>query len=391
MGKYIVIILISFGFLFAFGLFDSEMLPNLLSIFFGFVLSSLIMGLLNVVSSKFEDSLKVTENTESLVKLYKADDIGKTVEINGTSEMVAYKPLYVGDQTGFTICDDPEKRFEPGEFVINNYTLFFDAHLNSFKENSHTIRLDDFVEENGCYKLYMSRSNFYHHLTTNRAIDYWVEDDLTLRTYYDFGPRMVSLKDSQMSNHIGINALVFLKDGELLLPMRDGNSTISKNQITSSIAMRLNPADTTKKITEEYLFRGCIVEGLANRNKITADWLDEEDAKISFLGFGQNPYEGGKPQFYYVVHLPNIDRQTYITHIINTQKDKTKAIDMDKYTFVVKTDTMKFNKQGKLTFEYVHGSIKKDKYQEVVKTTAVSFEKSFLANYWHAQQLNKIP
>ena len=75
--KYILNILLCFVILFAFGFLDGEMWSNIVSIFFGFVISSLMVGLFNVICSSFEDSLKVTDNLNHLLKIYNQDDILK--------------------------------------------------------------------------------------------------------------------------------------------------------------------------------------------------------------------------------------------------------------------------------------------------------------------------
>ncbi len=435
-SKYVVNILFCFGLLVVFEITDNSILDDVISFFLGFFISNLVVGLIQMIFRSVEDNAKVTDDTEKLVKLYKDDAVEKKVEINNTFANVAYKPLYFNDGSPLVVEDDATKNFKPDDFISDNYQLLLSAHRMSKKENFTTVRLDDFKIQQGQAKFSLSRSNYYYHLVTNRAIDYHIDDDLSLRAYYDFGPAMCSLTDSNMSNHIGINALVYLKDGELLLPRRSGNSTISKNLITSSIAiMLLLPPDN--KISAEYLFKDCILEGLVSRTKMKPEWIQESQIDIEFLGFGQNPYEGGKPQFYYSVKMKDVGRKEYIKELCrqkeeekkkaaeqsaedniidyskcdnscltdkpectitstvyvknaseDTKKDASKllnkrAIDADKYIYIVDTSDMRFNKNEYLVIPHYHGCLKNGKYVEKKRKATVGYEKSFLANVWH--------
>ena len=437
-SKYIVNILFCFGLLVVFEITDNSILDDVISFFLGFFISNLVVGLIQMMFRSVEDNAKVTDDTQKLVKLYKDDEVEKKVEVNKTIATVAYKPLYFNDGSPLAVEDDATKNFKPDDFIFDNYQLLLSAHRMSKKENFTTVRLDDFEILQGQAKFSLSRSNYYYHLVTNRAVDYHIDDDLSLRTYYDFGPSMCSLAESDMSNHIGINALVYLKGGELLLPRRSGNSTIAKNLVTSSIAvMLLIPPDN--KVTAEYLFKDCILQGLVSRTKMKPEWIKESEIDVEFLGFGQNPYEGGKPQFYYSVKMKNIGRKEYIEELcrqkeaekkkkkdkkksakeyeidyskcdndfltdkpedtktstvyiqnaaVDTNKDTSKLInkkdiDADKYIYVVDTSNMKFNKNEYLVIPNYHGCLKNGKYIEKKRKATVGYEKSFLANMWH--------
>lgn len=381
-SKYVVNMVFCFVALLVFRIFNDQILGDVLSIFLGFIISNLALGFIQVVFRSFEDNAKVTDDTDMLVKLYKHDFLEKKISMNGTSATVAYKPVYSHDDAKLTVVDCPDKRFEPDGFIFDNFETLFGAHRMSAKKNFDTVRLDDFRVENGEVKFFVSRSNYYYHLVTNRAIDYRLDDDLSLRTYYEYGPSLKSLADSNMSNHIGVNALVYLKDGELLLPRRNGSSTISKNLVTSSIAIMLM-LPPGNNITAEYLFKGTILEGLVSRTKMNEKWIKEDEIDIKFLGFGQNPYEGGKPQFYYSVHMKNISRQDYISNLITEHKASQSVIDVDRNIYVAKTEDMRFDKNGYLVVPHYQGSLKNGTYSEKQRKCVVGYEKSFLANLWH--------
>ncbi len=381
-SKYVVNMIFCFIVLLLFELFNNQIFGDVISVFLGFLISNIVVGFVQVLFRSFEDNAKVTDDTEMLIKLYKHDLLEKKISMNGTSASVAYKPVYIHEGAKLSVEDAPDKMFEPDDFICDNFETLFGAHRMSAKKNFDTVRLDDFKVENGEAKFFVSRSNYYYHLVTNRAIDYRLDDDLSLRTYYEYGPSLKSLAQSNMSNHIGVNALVYLKDGELLLPRRNGSSTISKNLVTSSIAIMLM-LPQCNNITAEYLFKGAILEGLVSRTKMNEQWIKEDEIDIKFLGFGQNPYEGGKPQFYYSVHMKNVGRKEYISNLISEHKDSLSVIDVDRNIYVAKTEDMKFDKNGYLVVPYYHGSLKNGNYSEKQRKCVVGYEKSFLANLWH--------
>ena len=189
-----------------------------------------------------------------------------------------------------------------------------------------------------------------------------------------------------MSNHIGVNALVYLSDGELLIPRRKNDSTISKNMITSSIATRLLFPKDNGEINAEYLLKTCVLDALLGRLKFDPNWLETKDIQVEFLGFGQNLYEVGKPQFYYAVHIRDLTRLEYLAYIQEHFKDRRTRIDEDKRIYVVKMDTLQFHDDDELKFSYY----KLTKTGETVKRVhPLMCEKSFICNIWHEQELQR--
>ena len=192
-----------------------------------------------------------------------------------------------------------------------------------------------------------------------------------------------------MSNHIGKNGLVFLSDGRLLVPRRKSDSTISKNKVTSSIAVMLNFPEESKnnpknaEITREYLLYGNIIKNLSKRVKIPQAAIVEAETDIEFLGFGRNIYEGGKPQFYYAVRLRNIDTPTYFalrSKFIAKQKEDgdEDVLDADRTIYAADYSSFKFS-GGHLIF---------DAYDKKGKRTSknVEYEMSYLCNLWHYER-----
>ncbi len=384
-GKYILSIFLCVALLAGFGVLNQDLISDVISIAIGFLISSLLLGLMKVVLGNFEDAVKVTGDTQKLLKMYEGTK--KTVCYNGTEGYVAYSEVVVNEGYTFRVQDDENSVYELPDFVGDNFVDLFGAHARSTKHNFDTIRLDGFEKTGGGeYLIKTGRSTFYNHLLTNRACDYRLEDDLTLRDLYEYGPKISSIEASKMSNHIGVNALVYLSDGELLIPRRKNDSTISKNMITSSIATRLLFPKDNGEINAEYLLKTCVLDALLGRLKFDPKWLETKDIQVEFLGFGQNLYEVGKPQFYYAVHIRDLTRLEYLAYIQEHFKDRRTRIDEDKRIYVVKMDTLQFHDDDELKFSYY----KLTKTGETVKRVhPLMCEKSFICNIWHEQELQR--
>lgn len=376
LAKHLLQFLLFFVLLATFFLFAAkDVSSNILGAAIGFLCSATVLYFGKVVLSYFEDFLKVSYDTDHMLKLYRGrPDYKKTLRLNGTEVTFAYADSFINKDYTFRVEDHPEKFFQLDDFILENYALIFSAHSNSVKFNGTTIRLDDFkVEDNVC-TFYLSRSTVYNHLLTNRAIDFILFDDVTLRSIYEYGPELRPYADSKMSNHIGVNGLVFLSDGRLLVPQRNKASTISKNQITSSIAVKLDfPAKGGNTVDADHLIRGTIMDNLVKRTKLPPEALENCRIQIRFLGFGQNIYEGGKPQFYYTVHLLDIDTEQYFK--LNKVESTTPMLDVDKCIHVADYSTYQFHK-NLLTFQAIqpNGTRKK---------VTVEYELSYLSNLWH--------
>ena len=379
-GKTILQFLLCIGMLVAaICLAVNDVVSNMFGAALGFIFSTLVLRLIKLITISFEDSLKINFDTDSLLKRYYNDsDYRKTLTINGTSTDFAYAEYHIEAEGNLAdvmeVEDDPEKMMQLDEFLCEKFERIFAAHKGSDKPNSLTVRLDGVKKEDGKYVLQLSRSTVYNHLVTNRAIDFEFFDDTTLRDVYEFGPELSSFEESKMSNHVGINGLVFLSDGRLLVPHRNNQSTMSKNKVTASIAVKLNPPKHKAKVTKQYFFEQTIIDSLTSRARIPADILNKEHIEIEFLGFGQSVYEGGKPQFYFAVKLHDINTAKY--HEVYEKSVKQKSLDEDKCIYVADFSSFRFTKNKKLSFEHIDHNGKR------IKKT-LGCEMSYLVNLWH--------
>lgn len=376
--KYIVeIILFSMLLGLFFALAVNDVVSNVFGAVIGFLFSTMLLYILKVFGNYFEDTFKINYDTESLLKKYKGDkSYRKTLTLNGTSVDFAYAMRLENDGYQFDVIDDKNKFFELDDFIMGNYPAIFSAHSGSSKFNGTTIRLDKFEKCGDKVTFYLSRSTVFNHLVTNRAIDFDIFDGVTLREIYEYGPLLSMPEDSKMSNHIGINGLVFLSDGNILVPRRKRDSTVSKNKVTSSIAVKLDFPKGLDEISTDYLLNGTILDNLSARTKIDQMFIDIDEIKIDFLGFGQNIYEGGKPQFYYSTVLENIDTQKFFE--VFDEKLAFSPLDVDKCIYVADYSTFKFKKDY-ITFDAID---KKGKRRNI----KLGYEMSYLCNLWHYER-----
>ena len=382
LSKYIIQIIIFLVVLTGFMIIATEnVTSNVLGTVIGFLFSTMILYIIKIISSRFEDMLKVNCNTAELLKIYSGDkNYRKEIVLNGTKVEVAYAESLVNNDYKFEVIDDPNKKFELDDFIMNNYSSIFGAHSNSTKLNTETIRLDKFEKDGDVYKLYLSRSNYFNHLVTNRAADFSIFENISLRDVYEYGPLISNYEESKMSNHIGINGLVFLSDGSLLVPRRKKDSTISKNKITSSIAVKLNPPiDGSNKVDANHLLYQNIIDNLSIRLKIKQEDLHKEAVSVKFLGFGHSLYEAGKPQFYYAITLNDIDTKKY--YELNMDTSVLEKIDVDKCVYVADYQSYKFVKD-EIWFDVALKNGKKKKVK-------CKYEMSYLCNLWHYEQYLK--
>ena len=326
-----------------------DVINNVIASFVGvaalFVLAQLVVWILH----HNEDKNKVSYRNQDMWAQY-GTRYREIFAMNNSQFVVYCEPLfYAKDAKKIVVKDDPKDFFQLDPYIKMHCSTLLEAHAMSNKLDSVTVRLTDFeapTEANGqVATIYSGRSSYLAHLLTNRALDYFIEGDLSVRKLYENDKTLRPLRRAMLSNHFGVNALVFLKKGEdkdgyLLLPHRKGNATVAKNSLTASIATRLEmPGDTFPKeyedhMTRAYIEEGCIRDNIAKSIWVSQAWLDKKEKEfaaknerfmdIKFLGLSRDIYEGGKPTLFYVVHLDATHKEyeTERAEFIRTKKEK---------------------------------------------------------------------
>lgn len=288
-----------------------------------------------------EDIQKINRFKEQYEKEYKID-----LYFSGNHIDCFYKPLLIFDEEikmselNIDVEDRAKKYFRPDAIVEANYSSLLYAHRNDIVSNYDCIRLDDLKIDVDTSKItfYTSRAKCFDHLVTNFAMDYKMERGMTIRAIYEYANTLTPLASSKMANVLGVNALVFLGDGTLLLALRGKGATISKNMLTSSIALGCfrNNEDSGKEITQQELIWGYIYQGLRERLFISETLLKGIKKKICFLGLGRDVSWGGKPQLYYYISL-DMTAEQYLLQCSNGQNANLRTLDRDREILLVKT------------------------------------------------------
>ena len=234
------------------------------------------------------------------------EDYTERGELNLPS--VAVFTNVLGDAT--VKFDDTSSAFVLPRFVRDNALKLMEAHKASKVANSVTVRLKDIEYENGTLTLFTERSEYFDMLLTNRCMDYRLDDSVSLRDKYEFNDVVTPLAKSELGNQIGINGLIFTRDGYLLIEKRGNKKTTWKDKFAQPISLAMKLGDTGLKRGEAFGAEPSVAEttfkkivlGTVRRNF----GLEEKHLKgfcmsNNFMGIARDLLEGGKPNMYFYV------------------------------------------------------------------------------------------
>lgn len=196
----------------------------------------------------------------------------------------------------WSIIDRPERYFEPDWFIKDHYLELLQLHRNNYIRNQDCLRLahTQYNDTTNTVEVWLSRVKCFDHLVTNLVMDYQLTQDVSLRSYYESAETMTSLQHSKMANALGINALVFLNDGTLLLPLSGNNASVSKNMITASLAFGCF-CDEKYAQSGSHLFEDYILHELETPLFFDGRHLQQCNMTILFLGLGRDVSWGETP------------------------------------------------------------------------------------------------
>lgn len=204
--------------------------------------------------------------------------------------------------------DDVNVRSEPPRFVRENSLALMEAHKGSSYKNSVTIRLNDVDYQDGVLTLKTGRSQYFDMLITNRCMDYELHGLTTVRQVYESGDRVLPLSKTKMGNQIGINGLVFTRDGYLLVEKRGYGKTTWKNKFAQpiSLAMKrdsvpLRDDGTIDPDGAQKVFEKIVMGTLRTNFGFTESEVEPFDVTKNFFGLARDLLEGGKPNLYFYV------------------------------------------------------------------------------------------
>lgn len=208
------------------------------TIFTTIIVALLLNGLSGILkkilTNRLEDSTKLTDDYEKLATRYKCEMISydnsnasqrnlkKLKKIKRNGEMIIHIPVICVCKLKYCTIkiQDSRERYKLPEIAQNHFDELFSAHSTSLIYNQLMIRIDDWNCENNIFTMKTSRTTYFDSLVTNRAMDYQYKNGLSMRELLEFPPFLHSLKESELSNHIGFNGFVESSDGFIMFVKR---------------------------------------------------------------------------------------------------------------------------------------------------------------------------
>ena len=207
--------------------------------------------------------------------------------------------------------EDEPKEHQLPSFVITHADELLQAHKSSAKNNSNTIRLNDFDynKETDEMVLKTGRSTYYHMLITNRCMDYRFANGMSIREVYEYDKEICPLDRSKFGNQIGINGLVVTADNYILVEKRDRKKITWKNKFAQSISLAMKVDDmkihrwdelkNTPEVLQEKVSEIIQKTVQSNFGLLPVDDYEEFKMSHNFLGLARDLLEGGKPNLYF--------------------------------------------------------------------------------------------
>ena len=358
-------------------LIDFKILATLI---LSFLVGILLVVLRRYLINRLEDGIKLTTDYQGLIKKYSAEtkwysyenyivnDIAVAIENDGkkTKKMLdllgkevyqfakdedgniaktkeedggipTYKvvfPILVDALSGEwkVVIDDSEKddMFKLPEEADAYKDALFKAHDTSHLYNQLNIHVIDWSTQGDNIILKTSRTTYFKSMVTNRALDYRLPNEMTMRDVLQYGPFVPSLSESSeiLSNHLGVNGFVITKEsngsGRIPLVLRRGELSIAKRSYGPSVGASLKTKyclNDVKSFNEKGLYSGIIGE-IYDELKISQKLTP---ADIHIVAAYRDIVEGNKPQLLFFTRI-EADQKTFLTEfneaISKKKKDK---------------------------------------------------------------------
>ncbi len=316
-------------------------------IFFTLVATIIFQVIITILSkflmNKFEDSIKLEPNYEKIVKKYSTP----MIEYNNTktnfnsSDLYTFQKYNKSNTTSFKfpivletflndkslVIEDNKSHYELPSYIKENFNNLFKIHETSNIYNQLNIRVSKWEVSDTTFKLHTERTTFYNSLVTNRVMDFEMENGLTLRDLYQYGPFVKNLEDSNLSNHLGFNGFIVSNDGYVPFVKRNNNVSIGKsiygNSVNASLKTKYSLSNDNDNFTINGL-RNAIIHEINDELKIDLTYLKDFSLDKHLIAAYRDVVEGGKPQllFKYTVNLTKDEINNNFK--MNCKKQKTR-------------------------------------------------------------------
>ena len=338
--------------------FDLSFFVTIMTTFLLTILTKLIS---NAVLNILEDDVKLTRDYDRLVKSYIAPlyefnnqnaDVSNLRKLNSIkkNKNSIYKFPVIKDfeLINSTIeIEDSDNMYELPDFVKQNYVELLNSHETSDVFNQLNVRIKDWMKKGNIFVIKCERTSYFNSLVTNRAMDFKLNNGLSIREAIEYGPFIKNLKDSNLSNHLGFNGFVESSDGFIPFIKRSKNLSIGKRTYGNSIGASLKTKyalNDKKKITVEQL-------NTAIKKEIHDELgleMKDIDSSVNINNYFYAAYrdivEGGKPQLFFYLKMTltkNEMIKSFQKMVKEKDSKKTLRIDGTKIVWINKDDLKK--------------------------------------------------
>lgn len=311
------------------------------TIFFSIVATILLewcTGILkNILLNRLEDQVKLENDYKKIIFKYRKENFIKydnseaahcNLQIlskkNENKMVVTFPTVYEHSLQGkkIVICDSPDMYSLPA-IIDEHFQDIFSAHDASHVYNQLHIRVNDWViKPDSIFQITTSRTTYYSSLVTNRAMDYqW--NKLSVRELLEYGPFLHSLKESQLSNHLGFNGFIESSDGYIPFIKRSRNLSIGKSTYGCSVEASLKvqyALNAEKQLTTDGIIQAIQYE-IMDELHIPSSALEKFHCEKNMIAAYRDVVEGGKPQLLFYMRSIWTKKQVE-EHFKSTSKPK---------------------------------------------------------------------
>ncbi|QOS69821.1 hypothetical protein GS424_008290 [Eggerthella guodeyinii] len=292
--------------------------------------ASVTLLVMDTLRNRLEDACKLTRNYESIISKYEyskedffvyynsrafshfcgnlsfyASNDGISVfpeeimYLNRSIDDARCKARLVAKNVSIRIIDRPDVWYALPQYAHAHFDDLFHAHSTSFTINAPMLRIDSCLVGPNQIIFTSSRTTYFDSLVTNRALDVELSKGLTLRIKENHANRLTPLRESVLSNHLGLHCIILTSDGFYVFVLRGKDVTIGKSMLGISMmaAYKLRGFES-ERIGFEHVFDGLEKE-LEGELGIEADELIDctyATSQNHMVAFYRDWVEGGKPQ-----------------------------------------------------------------------------------------------
>lgn len=292
------------------------------------------------IDRKCEDAEKLTPDYRQLVEKYESETLLCRNGVKFPEIELCFRKL---TDAPFSICilhKNKNKRYSVPSQIAKHSDWIMNAHKYSTVHNNINVRLDDLQTDASLQiSLLYSKTTYFDSLITNRAMDYPWPNEKTIREIYEPGPFVSQLSQSKLSNHLGFNGFIELRDGNIIFVQRSKHLSIGKGTLGTSIGASFKAKygleqDGSLSVSK---ISNAIRQEIFDETRIGLP--EDRDLSKHIFAFYRDLVEGGKPQFLFYYRVEDYDKEGFLSNFYAQSKSakedkKSTVIDGTRFVFL---------------------------------------------------------